>query len=217
MTTTKTATRKTNATTKNQKPATETKKVAETKKEEKVMLTPKTETKKAAEKKAEPKRTLDTVKNLLTRLTFEHTVIDVKPGGVGVKEGKTRVCAIYLTRTNDYRLKTNKLSAVDAIIDTYATTVTATLTSDKRDYLITGKDLDDAMLLTLITELCGTDSDLKKAKKAEKAAAKEAKKVEKEAKKAEKKAKSEKKADTAETAEKKAETQTENTAETQGK
>ena len=179
-----------------------TKKNTAEKKEKNIMTTKKAEAQKNTEKKAETvKRTIDDVKKVLDRLTFEHVLIDVKPGGVGIKVKNTRICAVYLTRTADYRIKTNKLSAVDNIINEYATSLEAKLTADKRDYNITSVDIDDDMLITFITELSETDSkekaetaqkkaEEKKAKaeaqqkaKAEKKAQKEAEKQKKEAQK----------------------------------
>ena len=55
--------------------------------------------------------------------------IDVKPRGIGIKIGNTRVCAVYLGRAG-YRVKSNKLAALNTI------NIEKKLTSDGRDYLI---------------------------------------------------------------------------------
>lgn len=189
------------------KKATETKKTQNTTKAtKKGATTMTTETKKTqntetpvTEEKKAPARTIETVRNLLTKLPFEHDLIDVKPAGVGVKTSKTRVCAVYVTRQNGYRVKTNKLAVVDQIINTYSASLETKLTSDKRDYEISGTDLDDDMLLTMVTELASGvyNARIKKAEaKMEAAEKKAAEKAEKQAEKkaAAEKAKAEKKA-----------------------
>ncbi len=143
----------------------------------------------AAETKAV--RTLDTIKSLLKDLN-NVTLTDVKPGGVGVKIEKTRLCAVYLTKGNGYRIKTNKLDFTDTIHSEYSVTLDVKLTSDGRDINITGADLDDEMLKSIINDL----EKLVATTAEKKASEKKAREVEKAKKASEKKAakKAEKKA-----------------------
>jgi len=159
--------------------------------------------KKAVEKKeaveAVAKKNLEDVKKTLESVNVEKKeIIEVKPAGVGIKVNNTRLCAVYVTRNNQYRIKSNKLALIDEFINEYSTSLECKLTSDKRDYEITGIDLDDDMLKSFIEDIAMRVDKSKEAKKAEKEAKakkQEEEKAEKKAKKeAEKKAKEEAKA-----------------------
>lgn len=84
-------------------------------------------------------------------------VIPVKPNGFGVKVGKKRAFAIYVTRNDSLRIKSNKKEHIQALLDKYALPATVKHTADGRDVLVEFKSIKQATAETFLTRLAGQD------------------------------------------------------------